>query len=103
MQPPDSRGSRLNLPPLGGAADLMCYIYRRHKYVTIAFEHRDGGGEVKAFTLHQVEARKLAKLFQAAADQAEVSADTCLFGGVEGVYPGGPPEVSQIIEPKAKG
>jgi len=102
MQPPDSRGLSLALPALAGDADLMCYVYRRHKYVTLAFEHRSGGGVVQAFTLHQVEARKLAKFFQAAADQGEVAADTRLFGGVEGVYPGGPPEVSQIVEPKAK-
>ena len=102
MQPPDSRGSRVDLPALGGDADLMCYVYRRNKYVTIAFQHRDGKGEVQAFTLHQVEARKLAKVFQAAADEVEVSSETRLLGGVEGVYPGGPPEMSQLLEPEAK-
>lgn len=36
MQPPDSRGATLALPPIGEAADLMCYIYKRHKYVLAA-------------------------------------------------------------------
>jgi hypothetical protein len=104
LQPPDEGASEPVLPPLEGDADLLCSVYKRYKYVTLAFTRRDGRGATQAFTVHQVEARKLlAALDTAVQGPVDTSFQTHRFGGVEGVYLGGPPEKAQLTEFSDKG
>jgi hypothetical protein len=98
MQPPDDV-SDIQLPPPATRADLRCFLFKRYKYVTLAFTSGEAGGEVTAFTLHQVEARKLVEMLdQAMREPIDMSFDVRNCGGVEGVYPGGPPDRARLME-----
>jgi hypothetical protein len=104
LQPPNARAPEVVLPPLEGDADLLCSVYKRYQYVTFAFTRRDGRGTTQAFTVHQVEARKLLEALDTAVrSPVDTSFQTHWFGGVEGVYSGGPPEKSQLTEFSGKG
>jgi hypothetical protein len=89
----------INLPPAATTAPLVCRVFKRYKYVTLHFvsPKRDDPGAT--FTLHQVEAKKLATLVLEACAAAPVTSDDILdFAFAEGAYRGGPPMLSQVVE-----
>jgi hypothetical protein len=87
------------LPPLSVGSDLLCGVYKRQKWVTLALRRRTDENVLNAYTHHQVEARKLAEALLQAADYAESDVETVFISLVEGVSAGGPPDRSQVLDP----
>lgn len=90
------------LPPVGSLADLRCRIFKRHKYVTLQFEERDGSPRA-TFTLHHVEASKLAQLILKASAAETIPSDLVQdFSFAEGVHLGGSPLYASLVESRAQ-
>src|SRR5688572_29267480 len=87
------------LPPLSVGSDLLCGVYKRQKWVTLALRRRENRDVLSAFTLHQVEAKILAEALLAAVAYSESDFDTVFISLVEGISAGGPPEKSEVLDP----
>src|SRR5687767_4486214 len=100
MQPPiDYFAQDVELPPLDPAVDLLGLIYKRGKYVTLAFKPRTGDAPLQTFTIHQVDARRFVEaLSEAVHSEPDLTFTTRFCGGSEGFRHGGPPEKAQLIE-----
>ncbi len=93
----------VQLPPFEGGPPQRCAVFKRYKYVTMQFSAADHAPG-QTFTLHQVEAKKLVDLLvKAIAEPVATSNDIFECSFVEGVYQGGPPELSQLVEFGAPG
>ena len=102
MQPPlEWHLKPLTLPEAQSQADYLCVVVKRYKYISIAVTPRTGTQDatLPVFTLHQVEAKKLAHaLLDAAAAPPDLTFRDHILGGVEGIYLGGPPRREQLAE-----
>lgn len=79
--------------------DRIGTVSKRYQYVTLRLQPRVGTAKVVSLTIHQAEAEKLAELLRlAAAAPVDESFSDSMIGRVEGIYPCGPPERSDLVE-----
>ena len=80
-----------DLPPCAPDEHVLLMV-KRNKHVGLVLEHQSSGERVTVFSLHEVEARKLADRLRRIADASDESNDL-----VEGVFRGGPPSKDQLL------